>query len=68
MSSYDNVVRGELGFSYEVKAHDERSITDIRDPQDELFAQVEYAPETGEYIIEIDGATAPGRISRNLAS
>lgn len=56
MSSYDNVVRGKRGFSYEVKVlDDERSITAIRDPQDELFAQIEYTPQTGEYIIEIDG-------------
>jgi len=52
---YDDVVRGKQGFTYEVKSLDESSITSIRDPQDELFARVEYTPETGEYIIEIDG-------------
>lgn len=55
MSDYDDVVRGKLGFSYEVRSLDDRGFTDIRDSQDELFAQVEYTPETGEYIIEIDG-------------
>lgn len=55
MGDYEDVVLGQHGFTYDLKALDERGIVDIRDPQDELFAQVEYTPETGDYIIEIDG-------------
>ena len=55
MDGYNNVIRGKQSFSYEVKAFDNRGITVIRDPQDEIFAQIEYTPETQEYVIEIDG-------------
>lgn len=55
MRDHKDVVLGKNGFTYELKALDERGITSIRDPQDELFAQVEYTPETGDYIVEIDG-------------
>ena len=55
MSDYESVVRGKRGFTYEVKGLDDRSLTSIRDTQDDLFAQIEYTPETGEYIVELDG-------------
>lgn len=55
MSSYDDVIRGDNGFTYEVRSVDGSGLADIRDAQDELFAQVEYFPRTEEYIVKIDG-------------
>jgi hypothetical protein len=55
MSSYDDVVRGDNGFTYEVRSIEGSGLADIRDAQDELFAQVEYFPREEEYVVKIDG-------------
>lgn len=52
---YEEVIRGEKGFTYEIRSLDAGvGLTDIRDPQDEFFAQVEYSLEPEEYVIRID--------------
>lgn len=67
MAQYNDVIRGPRGFTYEVKRSDSRkSITHVRDPQDELFAVVEYSPGGEEYLIEIDGGYTTREDLENL--
>lgn len=55
MEDYQDIVRGETGFTYDVQGDDGVSIVDIRDPQDDYFAQVRYFQDSQEYIVAIDG-------------
>lgn len=53
---YDrDIVRGDMGFTYDPQVMENVSIVDIRDPQDDYFAQVRYFQDSEQYVVEIDG-------------
>lgn len=61
----EDVVRDEMGFSYEPKVVDGEGIVDIRDAKDDFFARVTYSPNDdyvievdGEYLVELDGGSS----------
>jgi len=60
-----DVVRDEMGFSYEPKLVDGEGIVDVRDARDNFFARVTYSPNDdyvievdGEYLVELDGGSS----------